>query len=112
MAHAVDLVGLLIATLVPIALVVRWNLWGVALGTLVAWGTMGVTGPLLSILDPNRSAIGEALAILWLYYGWAFALLYCLLIYVLKRVGLRMARGTWNVRQDHAPMKEMRDGIR
>ena len=75
----VDKLCLLVATFLPVALVLRWNWLGVALGTVTVWGSLALAGFLLSALDPGRDA--GILDGVWLIFGWLGGLLYCLAIY-------------------------------
>jgi predicted membrane channel-forming protein YqfA (hemolysin III family) len=89
--HAVDIICLLVAALVPIPLILRWNRLGLALGTIVIWGSLAVAGILLSALDPRREA--DMLDAVWLLFGWLGGLVYCLPIYLIKRFVLWLWRG-------------------
>jgi hypothetical protein len=86
-AHFVDAVCLAVAYILPLLIVLRWNLRGVFLGTLVFWGLLAAAGPLISQLDPSRLEGGTAmLDTIWLLGGWIMGLFYCLLIYGAKRL--------------------------
>lgn len=74
----------------PVWLVWRLNLPGVLPGALASW-LLGVYGGyVLSAHDPHR---GRVLDGVWLYFGWAFCLLYALLVYGLKRLSAALIRG-------------------
>ena len=89
LAHIVDHACLAVAYVLPVITVLRWNLIGVVIGTLVVWGSLAVAGPLISQLDPSRLEGGTAmLDVIWLLAGWIAGLLYCLLIYGSKRLVL------------------------
>lgn len=85
-----DTICLLIAAIVPIPLVLRWNWVGVALGTVVVWGSLALAGFLLSALVPERE--GAILDSIWLLFGWIGGLIYCAPIYLAKRLVLRLWR--------------------
>jgi hypothetical protein len=84
--QAVDTICLLVAAILPIPLILRWNRLGVALGALVVWGSLIVAGILLSALDPRHEA--GILDATWLLFGWFGGLMYCLPIYLVKRAAL------------------------
>ena len=89
MAQILDKTCLALALVLPVLAVLRWNLWGVVLGTLVFWGSLLVAGPLLSALDPKRLRGGTAmLDFLWLIFGWFPGVIYCFIIYGMKRLFL------------------------
>jgi len=89
LAHIVDHACLAVAYVLPVIAVLRWNMVGVVIGTLVVWGSLAIAGPLISELDPSRLRGGTAmLDTIWLLGGWIAGLLYCLLIYGSKRLVL------------------------
>jgi hypothetical protein len=90
--QAVDNVCCIVAAALPILLVLRWNLLGVALGALVVWGTLIGAGMLLSALDPRREA--GLLDAIWLMFGWIFGLIYCLGIDLAKWFAIGVWRST------------------
>lgn len=70
LAHIVDYVCLTVAYILPVITVLRWNLVGVVIGTLVVWVSLAVAGPLISELDPSRLQGGTAmLDTIWLLGG-------------------------------------------
>jgi hypothetical protein len=81
--QAADTICLLVAVIVPIPLILRWNLLGVFLGTLVVWSSLFLAGILLSKLDPERGV--SVLDGVWLLFGWIGGLMYCVPIYGVKR---------------------------
>jgi hypothetical protein len=95
--QAVDRLCLLVAVILPIPLVLRYNLIGVVLGTLVVWGSLFVAGLLLSALDPTRDA--GILDGIWLLFGWLGGLMYCLPIYAVKRIVISLWRAA------HGPVR-------
>jgi hypothetical protein len=100
-ADFVDLLCLAIAALLPIFLVMRWKLLGVALGTLVVWGSLAVAGSLLSALDPQREA--GLLDGVWLLFGWLVGLLYCGVLYLLRYLACHLWRAFAAPRQESGP---------
>src|SRR5262249_45673330 len=86
-----DTLCLLIAAIVPIPFVLRWNWRGVMLGTVVVWASLVMAGFLLAALDPRRE--GAMLDSIWLLFGWIGGLLYCVPIYLAKHVALWLWRG-------------------
>ena len=83
MAHIADRILLIIALVVPILCVARWNLRGVLVGALFFWVVLMLAGSILARLDPERGAsVGDGV---WLLFGWLAGLLYCLPLYGLKR---------------------------
>lgn len=75
---------MLVAAILPIPLILRWNRLGVALGTVVVWGSLAVAGFLLAALGAEREGI--TFDTIWLLFGWIGGLIYCVPIYVVKRV--------------------------
>ena len=82
MAHFVDTIFVLIAFALPVYLVVRLNAAGVIFGALAFWLVLIVSGLVLAALDPSRS---DFLDSLWVWTGWLAGLIYCALIYGLKK---------------------------
>jgi predicted membrane channel-forming protein YqfA (hemolysin III family) len=85
-ARFFDIVMTASVAIVPIALILRWNMIGVFLGVLVVWWGLYIAGVVLDRLDPERD--GAMLGAVWLYLGWLGGLLYCLPIYGTKRLYL------------------------
>jgi hypothetical protein len=84
MAQWVDHICITVAFILPMLLVLRWNLWGVLYGTIVFWGSLVVAGQLLSRLDEGRDA--ALLYHVWILFGWIAGLSYCVAIYAVKRL--------------------------
>jgi hypothetical protein len=89
-AHTVDSICVLRAATLPIPLILRWNRLGIALGTLVVWSVLIVAGELLSAMDPTRD--GRVVDCVWLLFGWIGGLIYCVPIYLIKRVVVCLGR--------------------
>lgn len=86
-------VGLLVLAIVgPVLFVLRWERWGVLLGTAVAWLILIVAGTVLSALDPSRDA--AILDSIWVMFGWVATLAYSSLIYL----AVRITRALWSRR--------------
>ena len=83
MAHFIDTVLTLIASVVPVYLVIRLNLLGVVVGAIFFWLALVAAGEMLSALDPGRPPLLDAF---WLRAGWLAGLLYCALIYGAKKL--------------------------
>ena len=83
MAHFVDTIFVLIACALPVYSVVRLNAVGIIFGALAFWIALIVSGLVLSALDPSRSRLLDSL---WLWTGWLAGLIYCALIYGLKKL--------------------------
>lgn len=88
--QTVDATCLVVAAALPIPLILRWNWRGVVCGTLVVWGSLVAAGALLSALDHSRQ--GGVLDGIWLLFGWIGGLLYCMPIYAMKRIIMRLWR--------------------
>jgi hypothetical protein len=104
-AHVVDITGVAVALLVPIALVWRFRWWGVLFGALVQWATLIACGTLLNALDPERDA--AMLDAIWLLLGLPFALAFCALVH-LGFTLLRRVRGRSPGSAESLPVKETR----
>lgn len=93
LAHMIDCLCVGVVIVLPILAVLRWNLSGVILGVLIAWGSPLVAGALISDIAPgSRGDAHGMLDAVWLLFGWIFGLLYCLLIYGMKRLVLFVIR--------------------
>ena len=81
-----DRILLIVALVVPILCVARWNLRGAIVGALFFWVVLVIAGWILSRLDTDRgTTVGDTV---WLLFGWFGGLLYCLPIYGIKRLYL------------------------
>ena len=81
-----DRILLIVALVVPILCVARWDLRGVIVGALFFWVALVIAGWILSRLDTERgTTVGDTV---WLLFGWFGGLLYCLPIYGIKRLDL------------------------
>jgi len=93
LAHSVDYACLAIAFLLPVAAVLRWNLYGVVFGTLIHWGSLIVAGILISELDlGGRGTFHSFLDLIWFLFGWIEGLVYCFVLYGMKYLGLLLVR--------------------
>jgi hypothetical protein len=89
-AQLVDVIFLLVALVVPVWLIIRFNIVGLILGALFFWVVLILCYELLNQLDPKRDrAIHDAL---WLGVGWFGGLMYCLPIYGIKCLALWLRR--------------------
>ena len=87
MAHIVDGVCLAVALVLPVLIVLRWNLRGIVAGTFIFWGSLTIAGILISRLNPHRLEGGTAmLDTIWFLGGWVAGFLYCFLIFGSKRL--------------------------
>ncbi len=88
-AQIIDKACVVIALILPLLIVLRWNLWGIIPGTLIFWGSVYIAGPLISELDSDRLQGGTAmLDVIWSAFGWLPAIVHCFLIYGMKCVFL------------------------
>lgn len=72
-----------------------------------AWSSLIVAGDLISQLDPSRLKGGTSmLDLIWLLFGWIAGLVYCLLIYGLKRLVLYLAAVASSARLRRAAAKQ------
>ena len=101
LAELVDIGFLVVAVVGPVLLVVRWERWGVLLGTAFAWLTLIVAGAVLSALDPSREA--AMLDSIWVLFGWVGTLAYSSLVYV----AVRFTRGLWSRRTNRLRTDEL-----
>jgi hypothetical protein len=93
LAQMVDKICLAVAFVLPILVVIRWNWYGVVLGTLIHWGTLFVAGELISEIAPgSRGDCHGMLDILWLLGGWVSGVVYCLVIFAIKCLVLFLMR--------------------
>lgn len=83
-ARIVDIACVLLAAILPIVLIWRWNVLGLALGVLTVWMILALAGVILSALDPSRDA--ALMDAIWYALGWLGGLIYCLPLYALKRL--------------------------
>lgn len=82
--HLIDTCVLIIASLVAFYFVMRFDLKGVFIGAISLWIILLIEGYVISALDPKRE--GALVDTVWLLFGWAGGLLYCFLIYGLKKL--------------------------
>lgn len=90
-ATLIDRTLLLLALLLPIYLVVRWNsAYAVLVGALANWALLLIAGVVVAGFVPERR--GDAASILdifWMLFGWIFALVYTACLYLAKHVVIR-----------------------
>ena len=86
MLQIVDTFFLVLAFMVPIFCVVRWNLKGAFIGAAFFWAILLLSGFIIAAFDAERgsSVVDGA----WLVLGWLAGLIYSFLIYGLKRLYL------------------------
>lgn len=89
-AQLADQICLWAAVVVPVPLVVAFRWSGVALGALAVWGILWLAGVWVSSLDPTRDA--GMLDSVWLLFGWAAGLLYCLPILGVREAAAAVRR--------------------
>jgi hypothetical protein len=80
--HFWDLFCLFLMFLLPLVFVLRWNLIGVVAGAILFWGIGVAAGRIAQALDPRRDV--AMLDSVWVIFGLAGGLLYCVPIYLLK----------------------------
>jgi len=80
---AFDTVVTVLALVVPIYAVLRFNWAGIIVGTVYLWLMPAAEGNVLSTYDRER---GRILDSFWLYTGWIVGLIYCSVIYAVTLI--------------------------
>lgn len=82
LAHLVDWTFMIILVLIPIYLVIQFNLMGIIVGSLFVWLMLILSGMVLNYIDPHR--VGGIIDSLSLIFGGFEGLLYCGAIYLVR----------------------------